>query len=77
MGRWLFSSPRFPVLMRVALVTRVSTCLVMMDWTTWKGMERTDRAGLDRAGLDRAGLDRMKLDAEAWTKCTVNWTLLN
>ena len=72
MGRWLFSSPRFPVLMRVALVTRVSTCLVMMDWTTWKGMERTDRAGLDRAGLDR-----MKLDAEAWTKCTVNWTLLN
>ena len=72
MGRWLFSSSRFPVLMRVALVTRVSTCLVMMDWTTWKGMERTDRAGLDRAGLDR-----MKLDAEAWTKCTVNWTLLN
>ena len=72
MGRWLFSSPRFPVLMRVALVTRVSTCLVMMDWTTWKGMERTDRAGLDRAGLDR-----MKLDAEVWTKCTVNWTLLN
>ena len=72
MGRWLFSSPRFPVLMRVALVTRVSTCLVMMDWTTWKGMERTDRAGLDRAGLDR-----IKLDAEVWTKCTVNWTLLN
>ena len=72
MGRWLISSPRFPVLMRVALVTRVSTCLVMMDWTTWKGMERTDRAGLDRAGLDR-----MKLDAEVWTKCTVNWTLLN
>ena len=72
MGRWLFSSPRFPVLMRVALVTRVSTCLVMMDWTTWKGMERTDRAGLDRAGLDR-----MKLDAEVWTKSTVNWTLLN
>ena len=72
MGRWLFSSPRFPVLMRVALVTRVSTCLVMIDWTTWKGMERTDRAGLDRAGLDR-----MKLDAEVWTKCTVNWTLLN
>ena len=35
-------------------------------------MERTDRAGLDRAGLDR-----MKLDAEVWTKCTVNWTLLN
>ena len=53
--------------MRVALVTRVSTCLVMMDWTTWKGMERTDRAGLDR----------MKLDAEVWTKGTVNWTLLN
>ena len=67
MGRWFFSSPRFPVLMRVALVTRVSTCLVMMDWTTWKGMERTDRAGLDR----------MKLDAEVWTKGTVNWTLLN
>ena len=53
MERWPFSSPRFPVHMRVVLVTRVSTCLVMTDWTTWKGMAWTwpGRTGLHGTGL--------------------------
>ena len=53
MERWPFSSPRFPVHMRVVLVTRVSTCLVMTDWTTWKGMAWTwpGCTGLHGTGL--------------------------
>ena len=47
-NRWPFSSPRFPV----HEVTRVSTCLVMMDWTVWKGMART---GAGRTGLHGTG----------------------
>ena len=61
-NRWPFSSPRFPV----HEVTRVSTCLVMMDWTVWKGWR----------GLERVVLDCMELDAKFWTKFTMNWTLL-
>ena len=52
MERWPFTSPRFPIHMRVILVMKVSTRLVMMDWTTWKGMART---GLGRTGLHENG----------------------
>ena len=52
MERWPFTSPRFLIHMRVILVTKVSTCLVMMDWTTWKGMALT---GLGRTGLHENG----------------------
>ena len=64
MERWPFFSPRFPIHIRVMLVTRVSTCLEMMAGTSWK----------EWRGLDRTVLDYMELDAEFWTKCTMNWT---